>query len=160
MCKNWYSHSNTDEYTRLLGFDTMVYMTYRSSVSFGYLKLMMKRLRSFRKLVTVQQLKLCNNPVELKVPFVFREALQHQIILCDSPSVHLSRLSVLIHTAIKYNKRYQKNIYYIIVGIATRYGLDGPGIESRWGRDFPHPSRPALGPPQPPVQWVSGLSRG
>ena len=24
------------------------------------------------------------------------------------------------------------------VGIATRYGLDGPGIESRWGRDFPH----------------------
>ena len=31
------------------------------------------------------------------------------------------------------------------VGIATRYGLDGPGIESLWGRDFPHPSRPALG---------------
>ena len=31
-------------------------------------------------------------------------------------------------------------------GIATRYGLDGPGIESRWGRDFPHTSRPALGP--------------
>jgi hypothetical protein len=33
------------------------------------------------------------------------------------------------------------------VGIATRYGLDVPGIEPRWGRDFPHPSRPALGPP-------------
>jgi hypothetical protein len=32
------------------------------------------------------------------------------------------------------------------VGLATRYGLNGPGIESRWGRDFPHPSRPALGP--------------
>jgi len=31
------------------------------------------------------------------------------------------------------------------VGIATRYGLVGPGIELRWGRDFPHPSRPALG---------------
>jgi hypothetical protein len=28
------------------------------------------------------------------------------------------------------------------VGIATRYGLE---IESRWGRDFPHLSRPALG---------------
>jgi hypothetical protein len=26
------------------------------------------------------------------------------------------------------------------VGITTRYGLDGPGIESQWGRDFPHPS--------------------
>ena len=46
------------------------------------------------------------------------------------------------------------------VGIATRYGLDGLGIESRWGRDFLHPSRPALEPTQPPVQWVPGLSRG
>jgi hypothetical protein len=32
------------------------------------------------------------------------------------------------------------------VGIATRYGLDGPVIEFRWERDFRHPSRPALGP--------------
>jgi hypothetical protein len=36
------------------------------------------------------------------------------------------------------------------VGIATRYGLDGKGIESRWWWDFPHPSRPALGVPGPP----------
>ena len=41
-----------------------------------------------------------------------------------------------------------------VVGIATAYGLDGPGIESRWGRDFPHQSRLALRPTQPPVQWV------
>jgi hypothetical protein len=43
------------------------------------------------------------------------------------------------------------------VGIAIHYGLDGPEIESRWGRDFLQPSRPALGPTQPPIQWVPGL---
>jgi hypothetical protein len=46
------------------------------------------------------------------------------------------------------------------VGIATHYGLDGPGIESRLGRDFPHPSRPARRPTQPPIQWVPGRSMG
>ena len=32
-----------------------------------------------------------------------------------------------------------------VVGTETRYELDGLGIESRWRRDFSHPSRPALG---------------
>ena len=43
-----------------------------------------------------------------------------------------------------------------VVGIATCYRLDVPGIKSRWGRDFQHP---ALRPTQPPVQWVLGQSQ-
>ena len=46
------------------------------------------------------------------------------------------------------------------VCIATAYWLDGPVIESRWERDFPHLSRPAMAPTQPPIQWVPRLSRG
>jgi len=45
-------------------------------------------------------------------------------------------------------------------GIETVYGLDGPGIESRWGRDFPHLFRPAQKTTQPSVKWVPGLSWG
>jgi hypothetical protein len=50
--------------------------------------------------------------------------------------------------------------FHSSVGIATRYELEGRGIESRWGRNLQHPSRQALGPIQPPVQWVQGHSRG
>jgi hypothetical protein len=39
------------------------------------------------------------------------------------------------------------------VGIAIRYGMDGPEIEYRWGPDFPHRFRPVLAPTQLPVQY-------
>ena len=45
------------------------------------------------------------------------------------------------------------------VGIATDYGLDGPG-SNPGGDGIFRPSRPALGPTQLPVIWVPGLSRG
>jgi hypothetical protein len=45
------------------------------------------------------------------------------------------------------------------VGIATDYGLEGPGSNSGGDEIFGQ-SRPVLGTTQPPVKWVPGLSRG
>ena len=45
-----------------------------------------------------------------------------------------------------------------LVGIATDYGVDGSGSNPGGDETF-RPSRPALGPTQPPVQLVPGLSR-
>jgi len=42
----------------------------------------------------------------------------------------------------------------VLLGTATNYSLDILGIESWWGWDFPHLSRPVLCPTQPPTQWV------
>ena len=64
----------------------------------------------------------------------------------------------------EYTKLIKLQLYHIprpgsSVSIVTGYELEDPGIKSRWGRDFPHLSRPALGTTQPPVHWVPGLSR-
>jgi hypothetical protein len=48
----------------------------------------------------------------------------------------------------------------IAVGIATRYGPDGPEIKSRCRWDFSHLSSMALELTQPPVKWVPGLISG
>jgi hypothetical protein len=48
-------------------------------------------------------------------------------------------------------------------GELSRYtdwlGLDGPGIDSQWGQDSPHPSSTDLGPTQLPIQWVIGKGK-
>jgi len=45
------------------------------------------------------------------------------------------------------------------VRIATDYRLVGPGSNTG-ADDIFRPSIPAVGPTQPPVKWVPGLSRG
>ena len=45
------------------------------------------------------------------------------------------------------------------VGVATDYGLHGPG-SNPGGDEIFRPSRPALEPTQSPVKWVPGLSWG
>ena len=45
-------------------------------------------------------------------------------------------------------------------GIATRYGLDVPTIESRWGQDSPQSSSPVLGPTIPPIKCAPRLFPG
>jgi len=60
---------------------------------------------------------------------------------------------------LKFNKRLEeKAVPDSSIGITIDCELDGPGVESRCGKDFPHPSRP--GPTQPPTQCVAGLFPG
>ena len=39
-----------------------------------------------------------------------------------------------------------------VVRMTTGNGMDVRGIESRWGRDFPHPCIPVLEPTQAPIK--------
>jgi hypothetical protein len=47
-----------------------------------------------------------------------------------------------------------------IVGIVTPFGLQNWGSNPGGGPALPHSTRPAIGPTQPSVQSVPGLSRG
>ena len=47
-----------------------------------------------------------------------------------------------------------------LVGLATNYGLDGPGIETRCGLDCSHLTVTSLGHNEPPIQWVLNHLRG
>jgi hypothetical protein len=82
------------------------------------------------------------------------EAILHQTSKFPQVPIVLSSGSLYFHPRLK------SVVWDSSVGIALRYGLDGPGIESTWGRDFQHPSRPTVRPTHPPVQWVPGLFPG
>ena len=81
----------------------------------------------------------------IKVHLLVSELYIHQIARCNDKKKHSNKQ--------KHRKTHKANCGPgSSVGIATGYELNGPGIESLWGRDFPHLSKPALGPTQPPVQ--------
>ena len=77
-------------------------------------------------------------------------------------SVHSNQISTDWNLKDGINKVYSYDICGpgSSVGIATAYGLDGLGIESRWGRDFPHLSRPALRPHQASCTMGTGSLPG
>jgi hypothetical protein len=46
-----------------------------------------------------------------------------------------------------------------VFGITTRYGLDGPRIETHWRQKFPGRQNRPPRPNQPSAKWVPGVSR-
>jgi hypothetical protein len=64
---------------------------------------------------------------------------------------HTAHLASWSHSASAVHHRHLQQIQKLGLICRGRYGLDVPGIVPRWGRDFMHPSRPVLGPTQPPI---------
>ena len=84
---------------------------------------------------------------------------------CRSIFIICKKISVKYwHVKIKYAQDYSTVPYLTrgpgsSVDIVNDYGLDGPG-SNPGGDEIFRPSRPALGPTQPPVKWVPNVSRG
>jgi hypothetical protein len=73
-------------------------------------------------------------------------AMFSHVIIRDTP--HWNSAVITLRDAVVHQIIHWALVYRVSrdgsVGMATRYGLDDPGIESPWGRSFPH--RP-WGPP-------------
>jgi hypothetical protein len=72
------------------------------------------------------------------------------------PFLHSHRLALLSSSRVQLNQF----VEFSSAPFALCYRLDGRGVESRWGRDFPHLSRSTVGSTQPPIQWELGLFPG
>ena len=108
--------------------------------------------------------------IKISLIFVFKSVSLANIIL---PELHTHHLHFAHTRRINWRSlgTFQKQSSFgnmealdskvLSLSIATRYGLDGPGIESRWGDEIfrTRPDRP-WGPPSLPIQCVPSLSRG
>ena len=93
---------------------------------------------------TCSKIKSCDTGLEIRV------LAGCVYLICET-----TELSV-----IKFIYHHYFSLAAIAQSVATCYGLDGPRVVSRWGRDFPQPSIEALRPTQLPVQRGTGLFPG
>ena len=80
--------------------------------------------------------------------------------VCVRLSMHVC-VCVCMHVCVRtcvYARVYAPVCVCVCVSVPVT-GLEGPGSNPGEDEIF-RPSRPALGPTQPPVKWVQGLSRG
>ena len=85
----------------------------------------------------------CSSVFFLQLSFVPKDKVLKTVKVTVKDTRDVGRVPKVMKRIIVFNS---------VVSIATHYGMDGPGIESRWGQDFLHLSRPALRPTQPPTQ--------
>ena len=90
---------------------------------------------------------------------VLHMILTTHCLYSNAAGVSTTQFAIRIRLAHITHKPYHTLIFIFVFCTAIDYGLDGPVIESLWGEIF-RPSRPALKPTQPPVQWVPGVYRG
>jgi hypothetical protein len=103
---------------------------------------------SYRALFTVYTLFYFNEPFLWLIYWITERASSKHVNLGHKKAFHgrCSGLPTLPPLVFPFGTHILRTGWDSSVGIATRYGLDGSGIESRWKWDLPHLSTPALRP--------------
>ena len=117
-------------------------------------------------------LQLTDSCIRISVLCAYAWTVRHLIELfgcCGWQGFSRRKVSAVLKRATLYNTLLSKRNFQfaeIILTFVGRLaqsvqrlatGRTVPGSNPRGGEIFPHLSRPALGPTQPPVQWVLGL---